>query len=398
MHREHSSRIYSLDALRAIMMLLGVVLHSAVTFTNSSTIKAVWPLQDPASSHSFFDLLVAFIHTFRMPVFFVASGFFGALLLYKKGATFMLMNRISRIVLPFLAGVIIIYPLIVFAFTFSASAFAGHPSPGTYASDQIISLAFFPFKTAHLWFLYYLAIFSLISWLLSRIMLNVRAFRSLPDKFITRILRATGYRLITVSLLFFCCLSWQGIDSIKTNTTFEIDLPVLVTYFLFYGLGWMIYRGDVLQKIKSFGVAQLLLGTVLFFILILNKQPGGSLMMKQGLAAASCACFIFGFLAVFQKHFHRYSSRLRYIMDASYWVYIIHLPIVAFIPGLMVDLPLAAGWKFLITFSTTTIICFLSYQFLVRSTVIGVFLNGKRERRISKYSVNKKWLPESMRR
>jgi glucan biosynthesis protein C len=64
-------------------------------------------------------------------------------------------------------------------------------------------------------------------------------------------------------------------------------------------------------------------------------------------------------------------------MDSAYWVYIMHLPIVAFIPGLMAGLALPALLKFAITLVSTCIICFLTYHYFVRSTFIGMFLNGK---------------------
>ena len=56
---------------------------------------------------------------------------------------------------------------------------------------------------------------------------------------------------------------------------------------------------------------------------------------KQTLTAIYSSLFIFGFIAFFLTYFNSYSPRLSYIMDAAYWVYIIHLPIVAFIPGLL---------------------------------------------------------------
>jgi len=64
-------------------------------------------------------------------------------------------------------------------------------------------------------------------------------------------------------------------------------------------------------------------------------------------------------------------------MDSAYWVYIIHLPIVVFIPGLMAGFALPVFIKFAITFSVTTIICFATYQYFVRGSFIGMFLNGK---------------------
>ena len=51
-------RYHALDALRATMMLLGLVLHSAVSYT-ASPLGAAWPYHDPHTS-PWFDLIVFF--------------------------------------------------------------------------------------------------------------------------------------------------------------------------------------------------------------------------------------------------------------------------------------------------------------------------------------------------
>lgn len=66
-------RYHSLDALRAAMMLLGIVLHSAASYV-AGPMGAAWPYKD-AQTSGVFNLTVFFIHIFRMPVFFVAAGF-----------------------------------------------------------------------------------------------------------------------------------------------------------------------------------------------------------------------------------------------------------------------------------------------------------------------------------
>ena len=45
-------------------------------------------------------------------------------------------------------------------------------------------------------------------------------------------------------------------------------------------------------------------------------------------------------LPLFIRYFSSYSPRLTYLMDASYWVYIVHLPIIAFMPGVVAELHL----------------------------------------------------------
>jgi peptidoglycan/LPS O-acetylase OafA/YrhL len=69
---------------------------------------------------------------------------------------------------------------------------------------------------------------------------------------------------------------------------------------------------------------------------------------------------------------------MRYISDASYWVYLLHLSLTAILPGLIVDWPMHAIVKFLFVLISTGIICFVSYHYLVRNTFIGKFLNGRK--------------------
>jgi hypothetical protein len=69
---------------------------------------------------------------------------------------------------------------------------------------------------------------------------------------------------------------------------------------------------------------------------------------------------------------------MRYVSDASYWVYLLHLPLTLLIPGLIADWPLPATLKMLFVVLSTTSICFVSYHYMVRGTFIGKFLNGRK--------------------
>lgn len=84
-----SQRMHGLDFLRAVMMSLGVVLHSAQMYLVNPVVDYYW---DPMRSLGM-DVLLVFINTYRMPVFYLLSGFFTAMLLYRHGAQVMLDNR-----------------------------------------------------------------------------------------------------------------------------------------------------------------------------------------------------------------------------------------------------------------------------------------------------------------
>ena len=92
-----TGRLHALDNLRAVMMWLGIVLHVAL---NHLSQKSPMPWRDPAQS-PVADLVLIFIHSFRMPVFFILAGFLAAMMAEKYGYQVMLRKRARRLALPF---------------------------------------------------------------------------------------------------------------------------------------------------------------------------------------------------------------------------------------------------------------------------------------------------------
>ena len=106
-HNIAMTRFHDLDALRAFAMLLGVVLHAALFL-----IPIDWPgVAREASFDLPYDEIVHAIHGFRMPVFFLLSGFFTAMLWEHRGLRAMINHRLKRVGLPLLIGAFTIIPL-----------------------------------------------------------------------------------------------------------------------------------------------------------------------------------------------------------------------------------------------------------------------------------------------
>ncbi len=96
-------RRHDLDALRSFAMQLGIALHAALAY-----VGAGWVVNDTPASESL-GVLVSAIHGFRMPLFFLLSGFFTAMLWQRRGLSGLLTQRTKRILIPLaLAGSIII--------------------------------------------------------------------------------------------------------------------------------------------------------------------------------------------------------------------------------------------------------------------------------------------------
>jgi peptidoglycan/LPS O-acetylase OafA/YrhL len=79
-----------------------------------------------------------------------------------------------------------------------------------------------------------------------------------------------------------------------------------------------------------------------------------------------------------------FSAARRYLADASYWLYLIHMPIVMALQVAVSQLdwpwPVKFGGILLVALS----VMFASYQLLVRYSFIGAVLNGRRMRRDTK--------------
>jgi len=80
------------------------------------------------------------------------------------------------------------------------------------------------------------------------------------------------------------------------------------------------------------------------------------------------------------QFFNHESALRRYIADASYWVYIVHVPVIVFLQTLVMDVPLHWSIKFPCILLVTSVICFWTYEHWVRYSCIGRTLNGIRVR------------------
>ncbi len=86
-------------------MVLGLGYHAALSFAAGFP----WLVQDISQSRGLY-LFQAASHGFRMPLFFLLSGFFTALLWRKRGLRALLANRFRRILLPCLLGLVTVVP------------------------------------------------------------------------------------------------------------------------------------------------------------------------------------------------------------------------------------------------------------------------------------------------
>ncbi len=95
-----------MDGLRGGAMLLGLVLHGLLSFAG---IEA-WFAVDVKSAPEVMIAVIDWIHGFRMQLFFLVSGFFTAMMWRKRGMGGLVKQRLLRIGVPLVLGVMVVYP------------------------------------------------------------------------------------------------------------------------------------------------------------------------------------------------------------------------------------------------------------------------------------------------
>jgi peptidoglycan/LPS O-acetylase OafA/YrhL len=86
----------------------------------------------------------------------------------------------------------------------------------------------------------------------------------------------------------------------------------------------------------------------------------------------------FGCIGLFRALLTRESPVVRYLSDASYWMYLAHLPLCILGQGLIRNWQGPALLKLPLLSMVLIVLLLLSYHFLVRHTWVGRLLNGPR--------------------
>ena len=365
-------RYYAFDSLRATMMILGVVIHSSMSYSSSNDM--MWPLRAKDTSDVFY-YLVDFIHSFRMPVFFLIAGFFGAFLFYEKGPEQMLKNRFRRILLPFLVFILVLNPFVAYAFKYCDAIFDGR-APITIGQHFSLFLSYVPFRLFHLWFLYYLFIISILMYLMSKL---TKQFSALfIDKLFEGTFKNPLYRLLVLTSVSFFILFLFGAKSFETSISWLPNLGILSYFLCFYITGWMLYRKrELVNSLTNFDIPIAIFGMIAFCFKM-NYNNEMSLINLQIVNSIITCSLSLGIIGLFLRFTDIPNNNVKFFVNSAFWVYLIHFFFAILLTGLIDEFTVSVYLKFLIVLSFTSVICLISYQFLVRKSFIGVFLNGKK--------------------
>jgi ABC-type multidrug transport system ATPase subunit/peptidoglycan/LPS O-acetylase OafA/YrhL len=384
-------RLHALDAVRAFALLLGVAFHAGFSFLPGLP-PGIWAINDssPSTAIAVF-LFVA--HIFRMSLFFFVAGFFARMLYERGGARGFWTNRLKRILLPLIAGWVVIFPSLAVVWVWGLTKTFGGTLPQAPANLPPAPPLAFPLT--HLWFLYYLLVLYVALLLGRRLLLAIDRsgwLRRSADTTVSLAVRSAGAAValalpLTLALYFReTWFAWFGVP-----TPDQSLLPEVASFVGFgtaMAFGWLVHRQrDLLEvwarqwPLHATGAA-IATAACLWMVgptpAFVPAAPG---LTKLALAfgySTAIWCWCFAAIGLAMRVLSRESSRVRYVADASYWIYLVHLPIVAALQVGVGHLPLHWSLKFPLILIASFALLFASYRYLVRPTFIGQFLNGRR--------------------
>ena len=356
-----AERFHDLDALRAVAMFLGILLH--VCMFLMPELSEVWRVQDAdaAAAGPFYGTLLSAIHGFRMPVFFLLSGFFTALLWQRRSLRAVAMQRLRRIGIPLAGACLTVLPLfLVFWIIVTGDEIPLWAFPLVWLRDF-----------AHLWFLWYLLLLAGGFCAAARLGLEFRsrAWLWAPPA-------------LSLPLQFAMREPVFGPDNASAVFISLVPSPALLAYYaLFYIFGISFYLNGIV--IRRWWTVALLPAAPAFLVGMHYLYENPLRLANAPVQTAYTWLMCFGLMGLFRLIAARERFWVRYMSDASYWMYLAHLPLVFITQALLVKYAAPAHYhlKFLLVCVIVTLVLLATYQLGVRYTIIGRTLNGPRVRR-----------------
>ena len=402
-----SGRLHSLDAVRAGALLLGVLLHATMSFLPG---QQVWAVRDEPSTLLGFFFYVP--HIFRMSLFFLLAGFFGHMSLHRKGLRAFVRDRLKRIAVPLVSFWPILFPALAAIFVWGVvsqwgleAAKAAAPPPGPIVET---------FPLTHLWFLYVLLGLYAAALAIRTVVVKLdpsTALRRGADWTVKTLVKtglAPAILAVPTALALYLRKDWLMWLGVPTPDRGLIpNAPALTAYGVAFAFGWLLHRQiDTLRLLERRFIPHLvaavglsaLCASIAGVTVVLDPaaQPAAhDPVLRMTLAACyplATWAWTFGLIGLAMRFLTRPSTAIRYAADSSYWVYLVHLPLLMVAQVLVLPLQWPALLKFTLVLATTVPIMLLSYHLLVRFSFLGALLNGRRHERRGRPSRRKEAL------
>ncbi|GAA4753226.1 glucans biosynthesis protein MdoC [Amnibacterium soli] len=361
-----TSRLHHLDALRALLILLGIPFHASLAFSPTH-----WVMNMPQTATPFW-WFAEFLHLWRMPSFFFVAGLFATWVLARRGSLAWFRLRVVRLGLPLVAGV-----LLINVPTALLLGLADH-SPYLDAGATFANGVALAPLVQHLWFLIVLLVFSaahvLIRAVVRRTVVGtvhsglVRGKRTMFKA--ASGVRPALYAGILVAAVVCVLVLAAAWDTVPTTFSRQDVFGNAGAYAAFYLFGSVV-------ALKSNGIERLshaplvpVLGSVVALAgtygLLTTSSIDAEIRPVTAFFRIALSCMmLLALLALARRFASSESARIRVVVGAALVIYLIHQPVIV-----VTELVLApTGLPLLLEYAITllsAVVCALAFYALVR--------------------------------
>lgn len=268
----------------------------------------------------------------------------------------------------------------------------GNDAAEKWVRDFVVGGLYRPFY-AHLWFLHFL-IWLVMGFVIYCGLMNLFGIKTLP-----RMLVARPCCYLYLIPITFLAQRWMtpGGGSFGPNTSSGwIPMPsVLAYYAIFFFYGAMVFDTPPRDRSRAVRLVGGLVGSIIAVAILF---PLGNHAMDQtlsrmgwaddGVARLRLLAMVtyawvasFAMLDLFSAVLRRESPAVRWISDSSYWLYLVHLPLLLVIQAYLRPWQASPWLKLIVVCGIATTLLLISYRYGVRYTPIGTLLNGRRRSR-----------------
>jgi len=367
---EVTGRKVEFDYLRAFVITLVLFVHSALAYTTSAFINFENPIAttSPVVNEQRwigFDLIVALNETFLMPLLFFISGIFVWQSLARKGAWKYFGDRLKRLGLPFVIGILFLIPLAYYPAQLEVGLITEkNTSYGVFWLGMVRS----GFGTAGpLWFLWLLLAFNCLSTLLYRVApllggfvrgrLNIILGR--PVAFFGVLLGISIIVYLPIAIIFGP-LRWIGIGPFNAQAG---RILLYLVYFLTgtavgaIGIDRSVFKTDGALAKRWWGWAAVgLMSFTVFIIMIVVVTPMERTIVSEIAFVVCCWAVVSGMTGFFLRFAKRRVRIFDSLSENSYGIYIVHYVFITWLQYLLLGSGLAPLVKGMVVFVATLIL------------------------------------------
>ena len=235
-----ATRMAYLDSLRAILIVLVIALHTAITYGAQGDWTFEDPLQTEVSS-IVLTFVTTMVQAFSLGLYFFISGYFTPRSYDRKGAAQFWKDRLIRLGIP----------LVVYTFALSRI-----PTYFAQVGRHEISMSFWDYARRTFftgadegptWFIFALLLFlaGYSLWRLATRAVEMKWIRQLKVPGRKEIL---GFGAVVAALMFVLGLGYSVGETVEVFGIFNLMVIFFVQYILFFIAGTLAYRNDWLAR------------------------------------------------------------------------------------------------------------------------------------------------------